>query len=55
MTKDKEIRVTKGVALTEKTWGQLSDLAKKEGRSRNNYMEQIILQHLKQLEQNAKA
>ncbi|GJM64980.1 ribbon-helix-helix protein, CopG family [Persicobacter diffluens] len=55
MKNEKTVRVTKGIALHEQIWEKLSQLADKEGRSRNNYMERIILEHLDTLEQKAKA
>ena len=46
--KKRGVKVTKSVAFTEQTWEKLDKLAEKSGRSRNNYIEQIIHLHLAQ-------
>lgn len=47
-TKKRGVKVTKSVAFSEQTWEKLEKLAKQSGRSRNNYVEQVIHLHLAQ-------
>lgn len=42
-------KVVKSIALNEDFWEELEKQAKKTGRSRNNYIEQVIAQHIIQL------
>jgi len=40
-------RKTKGLALKPTDWERIKQLAVKEGRSVNNYIETILLTHIK--------
>lgn len=42
-----DVKTTRGVALTESTWQELNDLAKTQNRSRNNLIEMILLDYLR--------
>ena len=46
--KKREVKKVKGLGLRESTWDALDKLAQRSGRSRNNYIEQVINQHLAQ-------
>ena len=47
-TKKRDVKVVKGLGLRENTWKMLDKLAQQAGRSRNNYIEQVINLHLSQ-------
>lgn len=47
-TKKRDVKIVKGVGLREDIWNKLDKLAQQSGRSRNNYIEQVINLHLAQ-------
>ena len=47
-TKKRDVKVVKGLGLRVNTWDKLDKLAQQSGRSRNNYIEQVINLHLAQ-------
>lgn len=42
-------KIVKSIALSEDFWQQLEQQARKTCRSRNNYIEQVLAQHINQL------